>query len=105
MALHYSDANGGCGLPGVEEIPGESARSSWKESPEIVLSPRGLIKGRGKMVIFSTTKHNESDTNRKGSTKRRSERWFHLKRSYGCGVMRFRRLGTFCAKISSQTSP
>ena len=22
MSLHYSDANGGCGLPGVEEITG-----------------------------------------------------------------------------------
>ena len=43
----------------------------------------GLIKGRGKMIIFGMPKHNESDTNRKGSTKQRSERWFHLKRSYG----------------------
>ena len=48
---------------------GESARGPRKESPEIVLSRRGMIKDKGKMVIFSIPKHNESDTNRKGSMK------------------------------------
>ena len=52
MSLHYSDANGGCGLPGVGEITRESARNSRNESLEIVLSRKGLNKGKEKMVIL-----------------------------------------------------
>ena len=68
---------------GMKKAPGRGAVKQRKDLPENVLSRRGLIEGRGNMVIFSMPKHNESDTNRKGSTKRRSERWFHLIWSYG----------------------
>ena len=54
---------------GMKKAPGRSAVKPRKDLPENVLSRRGLIKGRGKMVIFSMPKHNESDTNIKGSTK------------------------------------
>ena len=72
---------------GWKKSPGESARSSRKELFENVLSRRGLNKGKGIMVILSMPKHNESDTNRKGSMKQRSERWFHLIWSYGLKVV------------------
>ena len=68
---------------GMKKAPGKSAVKARKESPENVLSRRGLIKGIDKTVIFSMPKHNDSDTNRKGSMKQRSERWFHLIWSYG----------------------
>ena len=68
---------------GMKEAPGRSAVKPRKDSPENVLSRRGLIEGRGKMVILSMPKHNESDTNRKGSMKRRSGHWIHFKWSYG----------------------
>ena len=42
---------------GWKKSPGRSARNSWNESPEIVLSRRGLIKGKGIMVIFTMSKH------------------------------------------------
>ena len=88
MLLHGYHANGGSGLPedegGSEKRCGEAAgRSAGKDS----LS-EGLIRGKGKMVIFSMSNHSENDTNIKISTRRRSERGFHLKRSYSCGVMR-----------------
>ena len=88
MSLYYSDANGGCGFPEVEEIAGKSARSARKELPEIVLSRRGLIKGKGIMVIFTISKHGESVSIGTGSMKRISGLWIHLIWSYGCGVMR-----------------
>ena len=66
-----------------KKSPGESARSSWKESSEIILSQRGLIKGRGKMVIFTVLNHSENGTNRMGLTKQRSGFWNHLIWSYG----------------------
>ena len=54
---------------GMKKEPGRSAVKPRKDLSENVLSQRGLIKGRGKMVIFSMPKHNDSDTNRKGSPK------------------------------------
>ena len=78
MSLHFNNANGGCGLPGVDEITGKNVRSSQKESPKNVLSRRGLIKCKGKMVIFRMLTHGENDTNRTGSTRRRSGLWNHL---------------------------
>ena len=68
---------------GWKKSPGRSARNSRNESPENVLSRRGLNKGKGIMVIFIVSNHSESMTNRIGSTKRRSERCFHLIWSYG----------------------
>ena len=68
---------------GMKKAPGESARNSRNESPENILSRRGLNKGKGIMVIFIVSNHSESMTNRKGSTRQRSERWFHLIWSYG----------------------
>ena len=68
---------------GMNKAPGRSAVKPQKDSPEIVLSQRGLNKGKGIMVIFIVSNHSESMTNRTGSTKRRSRRWFHLIWSYG----------------------
>ena len=45
---------------GEMDTSGGSARSSRKESPENVLSRRGMNKGKGIMVIFSMPKHNQS---------------------------------------------
>ena len=45
---------------GWKKSPGRSARSSRKESPENVLSRRGLIKHKGKMVIFRMLTHGEN---------------------------------------------
>ena len=66
---------------GWKKSPGESARSSRNESPEIFLSQRGLNKGKGIMVIFRILTHGESVTNRTGSTIRRNGLWNHLKQS------------------------
>ena len=54
---------------GMKKAPGRSVRSSRNESPEIVLSWRGLNKGKGIMVIFIVSNHSESMTNRTGSMK------------------------------------
>ena len=42
---------------GVKNTPGRCAVKPPKESPERVLSRRGLIRGKGKMVIFVSSKH------------------------------------------------
>ena len=68
---------------GMKKAPGRSAVKPRKDSPEIVLSRRGLNKGKGIKVIFIVPNHSENMTNRTGTTKRRSGRWIHLKRSYG----------------------
>ena len=68
---------------GMKKAPGRSARNSRNESPENILSRRGLNKGKGIMVIFSMLKHGESMTNRTGSTKQRSGLWIRLIWSYG----------------------
>ena len=82
-------------MPVVVEITGRK----WKKLAERIARnhslSEGVIKGREKMVIFSMPKHNESDTNRKGSTKRRSRLWNHLIWSYEQKDMSYRRSGTF----------
>ena len=54
---------------GMRNTPGRCAVKPRKESPEKVLSWRGLIRGKGKMVIYSMSNHIESDGNRTGSTR------------------------------------
>ena len=66
---------------GVMKAPGISAEILRNESPENVLSQRGLIRGKGKKVISSMSNHSENDGNRTGSTRRRRGRWIHLIRS------------------------
>ena len=72
---------------GMKKAPGRSAVKPRKESPENVLSQRGLNKGKGIMVIFRMLTHGESMTNRTGSTKQRSRLWNHLIWSYDLKVM------------------
>ena len=80
---------------GMKKAPGRSAVKPRKDLPENILSRRGLIKGRGKMVIFSVPKHNESDTNRTGSTRQRNGLWIHLNRSLEQKVVIVFLLGTY----------
>ena len=68
---------------GWKKSLGTSARSLQNESPETVLSRRGLIKRKGKMVILRMLTHGESDTNRTVLMKRKSGLWNHLIWSYG----------------------
>ena len=72
---------------GMKKSSGESVRNSRNESQENVLSRRGLNKGKGIMIIFMVSNHSESMTNKTGSMKQRSERWFHLIWSYGLKVV------------------
>ena len=80
---------------GWKKSPGESARNSWNESLENVLSRRGLNKVNGIMVIFTVSTHSESDTNIQGSKRRRSRLWNHLIWSYEQKVMIVFLLGTY----------
>ena len=59
----------GVACVGWKKSPGESARSSRNESPEIFLSRRGLNKGKGIMVIFKMSKDGENDSIGTGFTK------------------------------------
>ena len=68
---------------GWKKSPGQSARSLRKETREADLSRRGLIKVKGKKVIFRMLKHSENDTIRTGSTRRKSGLWNHL--IWSCG--------------------
>ena len=68
---------------GMKKAPGRSAVKLQNDSPENILSRRGLNKGKGINVILIVSNHSENMANRTGSTKRRSERWFHLIWSYG----------------------
>ena len=54
---------------GLKEAPGRCAVKPPKESPERVLSRRGLIRGKGKMVISSMSNRIENDGNKTGSTR------------------------------------
>ena len=83
MSLHYSDANGGCGLPGVEEITEKKCEKLAERIAGKRTFSEGLNKGRGKMVIFIMSKHCENGSIGTGSTKRRSGLWIHLIWSYG----------------------
>ena len=66
---------------GMKKAPGRSAVNPQKESPEIVLSRRGLFTGKGKVVISSMSNHSENDTNITDSMRQRCGRWIHLNRS------------------------
>ena len=57
---------------GMKKAPGRSAVKPQKDSSEKILSRRGLIRGKGKMVIFSMSNHSENGTKSSGSTRRRS---------------------------------
>ena len=81
--MHCNHANGGCGLPGVDEITGKKCEKLAELTAEKVLSRRGLIYCKGKMVIFTVSNHSENETNRTGSTKRRRGLWNHL--IWSCG--------------------
>ena len=84
MLLHCNHENGGCGLPGVEEITGRKCEKlAERIAGNRTLSRRGLNKGKGIMVIFRILKHGENGSIRTGSTKRRSGLWNHLIWSYG----------------------
>ena len=83
---------------GVTKTPGRSVVKLRKESPETVLSRRGLNKGRGKKVIFTVSNHSENETNRTGSMKQRSGLWNHLIWSYEQKVVRCLSSGTILQK-------
>ena len=51
IMLQCNQANESCGLPGMMEPPGSSARNSRKELPVTVLSRRRDIYSKGNMVI------------------------------------------------------
>ena len=91
MLMHGYHANGGCGLPRDEEGYGEKCGTTAERIAGKILSQRGLIRGKGKMVISSMSNHSENDTKSLGSKRRRCGRWIHLNRSYSCGDMRCRR--------------
>ena len=59
---------------GMKKAPGRSAVKPRKDSPEKILSRRGLIRGKGKMVISSILNHSENDTKSLGSKRQRSRR-------------------------------
>ena len=63
---------------GMKKTPGRCAERSQKDSPETLLSRKGLVNGKGKMVIFTVSNHSENETNRTGTTRRRSGLWNHL---------------------------
>ena len=92
--MHDYRANGGCGLPGVEEGTGEKCGEAAERFAGNSSLSEGLVTCKGKKAIFTVSNHSENETNGTGSTKRRSEFWIHLIWSYGCGVMRCRRSGT-----------
>ena len=83
----------------VKKAPRRSAEGSQKDSLETLLSRKGLVNGKGKMVIFGISKHGENDTNRMGSTKRRSGLWNHLIWSCGKKDMKVFCQGPICNKI------
>ena len=67
MSLRCNHANGGCGLPGVEEITGRKCEKlAERIAGNRTLSQRGLNKGKGIMVIFRIFKHGENDSIRTG---------------------------------------
>ena len=83
MSLHYSDADGGCGLPGVEEITGRKCEKLAERIAGKRTLSEGLKTARGKMIIFRMLKQGENGSIRTGLTKRRSGLWVHLIWSYG----------------------
>jgi hypothetical protein len=84
MILQCDYADESCGLPGDEgtigKECGESAEMIAGSSP---LPEGGLFTAKGKMVISIVGPHSENDSNRTGSSRRRSGLWIHLDLSYG----------------------
>ena len=60
MLLHGYHANRGCGLPGDEETTGKKCGKIAEGITGKVSLPKGLIMGKGKMVIFKMLKHIEN---------------------------------------------
>ena len=83
MLLHGYHANGGCGLPGDEEGSGEKCGTIAERIAGKGSLSKGLIRGKGKKVIFNMSNHSENDGNRTGSTRQRRGRCIHLIRSCG----------------------
>ena len=52
---------------GVKNAPGRSAETSQKDLPETLLSRKGMVNGKGKMVIFSMSNHSENGIKSLGS--------------------------------------
>ena len=78
MALHCNHAMEGVACLWWMDSPGRSARSSRKESPENILSRRGLNMGKGIMVISRMLSHGENDSIGTGSKRQISGLWNHL---------------------------
>ena len=68
MILQCNYANESCGLPGDGGATGEKCGELAERFTEKVSLPAELIRGKGKMVIFSVRQHHESGTNGTGST-------------------------------------
>ena len=68
---------------GMKKAPGKKCGMTAEGITGKGTLSEGADWGKGKMVIFRMLKHNENDTNRTGSMKRRRGRWIHLIRSYG----------------------
>ena len=66
-----------------EGTTGEKCGVSTELIAENSSLSEGLFTGRGKIVIFSVSKHYDNDTNLTGLRRRRSGIWNHLNRSYG----------------------
>jgi hypothetical protein len=96
MTLHCSNADEGCGLPGEEGTIGTECGKSAETIAGTSSLSEGAVYGKGSMVISAMSKQDESDTIGTGSTRRRSRRWFHLDRSYGCKVVAVHSLGRKC---------
>ena len=52
---------------GMKKASGRGAVKPRKDLPEKILSRRGLIRGKGKMVISNILNHSENDTKSLGS--------------------------------------
>ena len=56
MSLHYSDANGGCGLPGVEEVTGRKCQKLAERIAGNRSLSEGADKGQGQNGHFQYAK-------------------------------------------------
>ena len=56
MSLHYSDANGGCGLPGVEEITGRKCEKLAERIAGKRTLSEGAEYGQGQNGHFQNVK-------------------------------------------------
>ena len=67
MLLHDYHANGGCGLPGDGEDSGKKSGTIAERIDGKGTLSEGLIRGKGKMVIFSMSNHSENGIKSLGS--------------------------------------